>query len=424
MWWLAAACFVVAAFLFFCVPVTRYRSPWYREQIRLSTHGQMWNCASSGQHVAVKIKNPHRSWVHGRGPQQKSTFLPWTGVLKGGFGCIRGVVLGHLARTKMLGLPERFGVARLLEDIVELVYMGYFLSVIRGLVHSLPCSRVAQIGRKTVRTWISLRKNRMVDDKKDLRPKPRNGGSGARRGRSDGRRDSGWRNRGRGSTRKCSSSSSSSSSPSRRKRRGKQQKVKEVQTSLEKHDPQYQQWKEEAKKKERAVELQEQAEVLAKVMKEHFDHTIHALSPALVSAPPFPLSPPGVPSVRYAVEERREQNDLLGGLHNFDGCKRSCCTRCPLFGTGSQEMSSSKLLGSSSGTAGSWRPWVNSLLVMVVEQPSPERRRRDQAWYLTLHANNELSCPPPLKVFGRLGVWSWCVDSSCFSWDCILGILA
>ena len=136
----------------------------------------------AGQHVAVNIKNPNRSWVHGRGPpQQKSTFLPWTGVLKGGLGSIRCVVFGHLARTKMLELPERFGVARLLEDLVELVFLGYPLSVIRGLVHSLPCSRVAQIGRKTVRTWISLRKNRMVDDKKDLRPKPRNGSSGARR---------------------------------------------------------------------------------------------------------------------------------------------------------------------------------------------------------------------------------------------------
>ena len=128
-----------------------------------------------GQYVAVNVENPNLSWVNGRGPQQKSTLFPWTGVLKGGLGCIRGVVLGLLARTKMLGLRERFGVARLLEDIVELVYMGYLLSVIRGLVHSLPCSRVAQIGRKTVQTWIFLHKNRMVDDKKDLRPKPRNG---------------------------------------------------------------------------------------------------------------------------------------------------------------------------------------------------------------------------------------------------------
>ena len=132
-----------------------------------------------GQHVAVNVKNPNRSWVHNRGPQQKSTFLPWTGVLKGGMGSIRGVVLGHFARTKMLGLPEQFGVARLLEDIVELVYMGYPLSVIRGLVHSLPCSRVTQISRKTVRTWLSFGKERMVlDDKKDQRQKPRHGAAG------------------------------------------------------------------------------------------------------------------------------------------------------------------------------------------------------------------------------------------------------
>ena len=79
---------------------------------------------ATGQHVAVNIKNPNRSWVHDRSPQQKPTFFPWTGVLKGGLGCIRCLVLGHLARTKMLGLPEQFGVAHLLEDIVELVYMG------------------------------------------------------------------------------------------------------------------------------------------------------------------------------------------------------------------------------------------------------------------------------------------------------------
>ena len=39
-------------------------------------------------------------------------------------------------------------------------------------------------------------------------------------------------------------------------------------------DPQYQQWKEEAKKEEGAVELQEQAEVLVKVVKEQFDQTM------------------------------------------------------------------------------------------------------------------------------------------------------
>ena len=75
--------------------------------------------------------------------------------------------------------------ARLLEDVVELVYMGYPLSVIRGLVHSLPCSRVALIGRKTVRMWLFLCKNRMVLDY-EMDPKqkhrPRREMAGGRRG--------------------------------------------------------------------------------------------------------------------------------------------------------------------------------------------------------------------------------------------------
>ena len=62
--------------------------------------------------------------------------------LKGSWVSFERVVLGHLARTRMLGLLEQFGVARLLEDVVELVYTGYPVSVVRGLVHSLPCSRV------------------------------------------------------------------------------------------------------------------------------------------------------------------------------------------------------------------------------------------------------------------------------------------
>ena len=306
MWWLAAACFVVAAFLFFCVPFTgtnlvgigsRYGCP------RMDRYGVACRrAACCGQHFKIPVGHGCTVVVHSR--NRRSFPGPW--FLKVDWAAVGVWYWVIWQEPRCWGLPERFGVAPLLEDIVELVFLEYPLSVIRGLVHSLPCSRVAQIGRNTVRTWISLRKNRMVDDKKDLRPKPRNGSSGARRGRSGGRRDSGWRNRGRGSTR------SSSSSPSWRKRRGTQQKIKEAQKLLEKLDPKYQKWKELAKKKERAVELQEQAEVLAKVMKEQFDHTINALSPALISSPPFPPSPPRIPSLPLAVEERREQNDLLG----------------------------------------------------------------------------------------------------------------
>ena len=166
-----------------------------------------------GQHVAVNIKNPNRSVVHNHGPQLQSTFLPWTGVLKGGLGSIRGVVLGHLARTKMLGSQNNLGWHVLYWKMWWSWCIWFILCLLSGtLVRSLLCSRVVQICRTTVRTcnFISLRKSRMEDDKKDQRQKPRHGSSGARRGRSGGRGDSGWRNRGRGSVRNSSSSSSSS----------------------------------------------------------------------------------------------------------------------------------------------------------------------------------------------------------------------
>ena len=60
-----------------------------------------------------------------------------------------------------------------------------------------------------------------------------------------------------------------------------------------------QQCKEEAKKKERAVELQEQAEVLAKVMKEQCDQTVSALSPSLITPPQFHPSPLGIPNLPF-----------------------------------------------------------------------------------------------------------------------------
>ena len=47
----ADACFVVAAFLFLCVRATQYHSRWYRVQVRQSTRGWTWNCASLGSRL-------------------------------------------------------------------------------------------------------------------------------------------------------------------------------------------------------------------------------------------------------------------------------------------------------------------------------------------------------------------------------------
>ena len=98
--------------------------------------------------------------------------------------------------------------------------------------------------------------------------------------------------------------------------------MKEAQKLLEKHDPQYQQWKKEAKK-ERTVELQEQAEALAKVMKEQFDQTMGALSPSLMTPPQFPPCPSGVPNLPLVAEEAKM---ICWGRLNFEGLNRNCCT--------------------------------------------------------------------------------------------------
>ena len=110
--------------------------------------------------------------------------------------------------------------------------------------------------------------------------------------------------------------------------------LKEAQKLLEKHDPQYQQWKEEAKKKERDVELQEQAEVLAKAMKEQFDQTMSALAiPHYATAV---SSQSSWCSKRAPLLQRREEDKInrWGRRLNFAESKRNCCTRSALVGTG------------------------------------------------------------------------------------------
>ena len=148
--------------------------------------------------------------------------------------------------------------------------------------------------------------------------------------------------------------------------------MKEAQKFLEKHDPQYQQWKEEAKKKERVVELQEQAKVLAKVMKDQFDQTMSALSPSLATPPQFPPSPPGVTNLLLVDNERRGQNDLLGAPE-LRWMEAERLHRVSFGRNGVSIKEFLQTLGEQFGAAALSRRWASSQLVTVVEQPSPER---------------------------------------------------
>ena len=97
MLWLAAAYFVVAAFLFLHAPVTRYQSRLVSGAV---TAFHTWvdvELRVVGQHVAVNIKNPNRSWVHNR-----------RGVLKGGLGFHSGCSTGSFGQNQDAGTRGTF----------------------------------------------------------------------------------------------------------------------------------------------------------------------------------------------------------------------------------------------------------------------------------------------------------------------------
>ena len=91
-------------------------------------------------------------------------------------------------------------------------------------------------------------------------------------------------------------------------------RVRAARMFLEKFDP--------TERKERTVELQEQAEVFAQVMKEHFIKLF--TPPHFSSCPPWVLNP-------LPVSWRR--GNLLGKL-NIDGVERNCCIRSPFIEVG------------------------------------------------------------------------------------------
>ena len=153
------------------------------------------------------------------------------------------------------------------------------------------------------------------------------------------------------------------------------------------------------------MDLQEQTEVLGKVMKGQFDQTMKALSPSLIT-PQFPRSLLCVPSVPLVAGERRGQHDLLA---------------IPLL-----RWIEAELLHEVSFGLGD-RRFVAALGLFITPHGGGAAIHRAKearsGLVFDMHAHGELSCLP-LQVFGRLGAWSWHVDSSCFSWDCILGNLS
>ena len=99
------------------------------------------------------LANANRPWLYGCAERKKFALLPWLGVSAVGFKTLRGILLGRLVRSRQLVDHHQFTCLVMLEMLLELSHLGYPLSYIRALVHSLPPGRETRVVRAVVRLW-------------------------------------------------------------------------------------------------------------------------------------------------------------------------------------------------------------------------------------------------------------------------------
>lgn len=91
-----------------------------------------------GDAVVRRFRHGAREWVAGRALRpDRPTFLPYLGALPSSFAVIRGIVCGRLKRLHTLQCGGAEIVQVLLETHLELVLLGYPVSFVRAVAHSL-----------------------------------------------------------------------------------------------------------------------------------------------------------------------------------------------------------------------------------------------------------------------------------------------
>ena len=238
-----------------------------------------------GATIHLVPKNPNRKWLHGNGLREKVVFTEWAGRPSQPFGTLRAILINRIRRVQRLGLNHQWQAYRVLEDVTELVCVGYPIAFIRKLLHSLPASAAARILRKFIRSWAIA----MVV--------PSGSGSGGRAHGGQPRKDRGGgadhnkkstNGRGRKSrrsrSRSAASSSSTSSSVAARK------KLERAKKTLLRSDPEYKVFLKQTEEKKKKEDIRVQAEAFRDALAGAFDGLI-----ASKSAEVFPPSHPGVP---------------------------------------------------------------------------------------------------------------------------------
>ena len=92
------------------------------------------------QQVISIPKSVNRKWLYDAEPKGKSSIIPWPGRVPGGFQRLRSIFTARLTRARELQIPVGVTIWWVGELILELHLLGYPVSLIRAITHSLPFS--------------------------------------------------------------------------------------------------------------------------------------------------------------------------------------------------------------------------------------------------------------------------------------------
>ena len=108
----------------------------------------------AGETLVVLMKSANRQFAHGISPSRsRPVFLPFLGTLPVGFAALRAVLAGRLSRGMQLKVAPDLISLRMMDDVMELFFLGYPLKLLRSLIFSLLVAVPTQALRAALRAW-------------------------------------------------------------------------------------------------------------------------------------------------------------------------------------------------------------------------------------------------------------------------------
>ncbi len=249
-----------------------------------------------GWELSLALKSANRQWLHtfqvsSSTARPHTNLVPWAGCSPAPLHTYRTFVLGRLARAMEIGMGPLGQAVIVLEVVLELFVLQFPLGFLRRLVHSLPCSRGAQLVRRAFREWPSTARAMNYD-------------SGHRGGRSNGgQKPKGYHQKkgqqGQGRQGEHDRDRDRRRSPDHRRRRDRsasslseseeerhREKVEKARKLLLAEDPKYREYHEQAERELKDADARRAAQILSEVLDNKFKMQLKTEAPASTSAAP------------------------------------------------------------------------------------------------------------------------------------------